>query len=355
MTKKIVTPFDSFVLNAIDFLKTSLDELESRPKYSIINFYSAIELFFKARLFKEHWSLVVGKPEKANLTSFNNGEFKSVSLVEANQRLINVCNDGVSKTELDHFISLREHRNKLVHFYNEKYARKTKKDIYEIISEQCKAWYYLHNLLTVKWKDVFKDFKKDINKLNKKMLSNRKFLRAKFDTIKPQLNRIEAKGIGIQKCFACGFVSSEETEIHAPLYTTKCHVCAAHQRYLLVPCSNDDCGSNIFVYDLAEGDCDACGQHIDIDYLIGQYGQHISPRDSMCGPPAEAYCNECDFIPASVIPLGEDETEWLCLNCLEIHNPPGECEFCNEYVTGDLESSYAFGCIHCGGAFTWED
>ena len=36
--------FDSIVRNAIDFLETSLAELETRPKYSVINFYSAIEL-----------------------------------------------------------------------------------------------------------------------------------------------------------------------------------------------------------------------------------------------------------------------------------------------------------------------
>jgi hypothetical protein len=202
---------------------------------------------------------------------------------------------------------------------------------------------------------VFNNFENNIDKLNKEMLSNRKFLKAKFETIKPNLDKIKAKGIRIQRCFACDFVSSEEIKIHNPLFATKCHVCAANQRYLLVPCSNPDCNSNIFVYDLAEGDCEECEQHVDIEYLINQYGQHKSPRDLMCGPPGEAYCNECYFVPASVIPLGEDEIEWLCLNCLEIHNPPGECEFCNEYVTGDLESSYAFGCIHCGGAFTWED
>ena len=355
MKKKTITPFDSVVLNAIDFLKTSLDELETRPKYSIINFYSAVELFFKARLFKEHWSLVVTKPEKANLTSFEKGDFKSVSLLEANQRLISICSDGVGKTELDNFNSLREHRNMLVHFYNEIYATETQKALYEVISEQCKAWYYLHNLLTVKWKDIFNDFDKEIDSLNEIMLSNRKFLTAKFDAITTDLDNIKAKSNRVQKCFACGFESSEETTIHDPLYSTKCHVCGVHQRYLRVPCQDDDCSSEIFVFDLAEGSCEECKQSIDMNYLIEKYGQHMSDKDSLCGPPAEAYCDECDFYPESVIPLDEDRSEWLCLNCLVIHGDPGECEFCNDFITGDLENSYAFGCAHCGGRFSLDD
>jgi hypothetical protein len=355
IAKKDVTPFESVVLNAIDFLKTSLNELESRPKYSMINFCSAIELFFKARLLKEHWSLILTKPEKANLIAFQNGDFKSVSLVEANQRLNNICTDGLTGQDLKHFVLIRDHRNKLVHFFNSAYSKKSETAIYEVISEQCKAWYHLHRLLTLKWEDIFKEYAKDIERLNKKMLSNRKFLKAKFITIKDQLKNKKSKSITIQKCYACGYVSSEEAEIHDPLYETKCHVCLAVQIYLKVPCSNPGCTSNVFIYDLAEGECEKCGQHIDIAYLIDRYGQHISPKELMSGPPAEAYCHECDFVPAPVIPLGEDLDEWLCLNCLEIHDRPSECEFCNEYVTGDLESSYAFGCTNCSGSFGWED
>lgn len=353
-SKHTTTPFDSVVLNAIDFLKTSLNELEHRPKYSMINFYSSIELFFKARLMKEHWSLIIVKPEKANLTSFRAGKFKSVNLVESNQRLNNICNDGIAEKELIHFIQIRDHRNKLVHLFNSTYSRRSKKAIYEVISEQCKAWYYLHKLLTVKWKNTFKDYAKKIESLNKKMLSNRKFLKAKYEAIKTHLEIKKKNGLKIEKCFACGYVSSEEDEISNPLYETMCHVCTARQRFLKVPCLNEKCDAEIFVYDMAEGECDKCSQHIDIDYLIVLYGQNLSPKELSIGPPAEAYCNVCEFVPASVIPLDEDDSEWLCLSCLEIHDPPGECEFCREYVTGNLEDSYVLGCMNCIGLVGFE-
>jgi hypothetical protein len=56
--------FDSVVDNAIDFLRQALDELETKPKYSVIHFCASIELFLKARLMLEHWSLISEEPQK---------------------------------------------------------------------------------------------------------------------------------------------------------------------------------------------------------------------------------------------------------------------------------------------------
>lgn len=52
--------FESVVSNAIDFMTKSISELKEHPKSSVIDFYSSIELFFKARLLKEHWALRKG-------------------------------------------------------------------------------------------------------------------------------------------------------------------------------------------------------------------------------------------------------------------------------------------------------
>ena len=56
--------FDSLVRNAMDFLKKSVDELEESPKYSVIYFSTAVELFLKARLLREHWSLIISNVNK---------------------------------------------------------------------------------------------------------------------------------------------------------------------------------------------------------------------------------------------------------------------------------------------------
>ena len=53
--------FDAVVNNGILFLNSSVSNLSTSPKSSLIDLYTAIELFFKARLMKEHWSLIISK------------------------------------------------------------------------------------------------------------------------------------------------------------------------------------------------------------------------------------------------------------------------------------------------------
>ena len=49
--------FKSLVENALDFLFKAVSEINDNPKYSVIHFYAAVELFVKARLMKEHCKL----------------------------------------------------------------------------------------------------------------------------------------------------------------------------------------------------------------------------------------------------------------------------------------------------------
>ncbi|RHW55448.1 hypothetical protein AUM81_22795, partial [Cronobacter sakazakii] len=79
--------FDSLVINAIDFLESSIDDLNIRPKNSIVDFYIAIELFLKARLMLEHWTLILDDPGKAIKQKFIVGDFNSVYFSDAVQRL----------------------------------------------------------------------------------------------------------------------------------------------------------------------------------------------------------------------------------------------------------------------------
>ena len=89
-----------------------------------VNFSSSIELFFKARLLKEHWSLILKRPDKANISSFLEGEFQSVGINDTIKRLKNIAKESFSKDEVTCFEELRTHRNKLVHFFNPKYVEK---------------------------------------------------------------------------------------------------------------------------------------------------------------------------------------------------------------------------------------
>jgi len=343
--------FQSLVENAIDFLKVSLGELKDRPKYSVINFCSGVEIFFKARLIAEHWSLVVAKPETATSTKFQDGEFKSVTLDQAIGRLENIAGEKFTQNEKRTFRALQEHRNKLVHFFHPDYVgHASDKTIIHIVSEQCRAWLHLHKLLTSQWKTHFDKFDAQIQELNKLMHEHREFLQQKFIFIKPQIQAIIADGGAIATCFACGFSAAHQTEDTHPIKDSRCLVCGTVDRYLYMPCPSCDKDQ---VY-AGDGDikCANCGENITIDDIIEKY----TPTEFQkpLNKPSEemlAYCHYCDHPTPSVVLLKD---EWVCLACLEPHLPPGQCDWCGEFITGDLEGSGYFGCPHCDGKKGWD-
>jgi len=67
--------FDALVRNALGFVNTSIDHLQQQPKNAIVDLYTAIELFLKARLMKEHWTLMLAKPETGDLQNLAVGDF----------------------------------------------------------------------------------------------------------------------------------------------------------------------------------------------------------------------------------------------------------------------------------------
>ena len=134
--------FDELVLNAIDFARRSVKEVERSPKYSMIHFSSALELFLKARLLCEHWSLVVSRPEMT-LGSIPLGKFHSVLMDEAINRLRNVADERISEPAAKAFRAVREHRNRLVHFFHPDIARSAATaKLEEVVSDQFKAWFF---------------------------------------------------------------------------------------------------------------------------------------------------------------------------------------------------------------------
>lgn len=136
--------FDAVVNNGILFLNSSVKNLTNSPKSSLIDLYSAIELFFKARLMKEHWSLILSKPENAVKDKFENGDFHSVYLEQAHTRLKNICGDNIPNEAIKNFKALGEHRNQIVHFAHTGFSGNET----EVIVEHWASWFHLHKILT---------------------------------------------------------------------------------------------------------------------------------------------------------------------------------------------------------------
>lgn len=138
--------FDSLTRNAFDFLKRGIAEFDKYPKYSVIHFCAAVEMLLKARLMKEHWSLIVSKPDQANLARFMAGDFTSVTLEEARARICDIAGEDIGDDAYASFRALANHRNKMVHFFHQGLDSDDKAKA-QIVAEHCRSWFHLHRLL----------------------------------------------------------------------------------------------------------------------------------------------------------------------------------------------------------------
>jgi hypothetical protein len=106
--------------NGLDFLLHSLrppvdlDEYadaEILPKYLVLNLAAATELILKARLCKEHWSLIFQNPDKASADCLRSGEFCSVTFDTCVIRLERICGVTFSTSAREVLRDLRARRN----------------------------------------------------------------------------------------------------------------------------------------------------------------------------------------------------------------------------------------------------
>jgi len=66
-----------------------------------------------------------------------------------------------------------------------------------------------------------------------------------------------------------------------------------------------------------------------------------------------AHCSECGSEEAVV---SVSAIKWLCMECFTPFDEDeiGQCEWCSEYSTGNLEDSYLSGCVACEGRLGWD-
>lgn len=335
--------FDSLVSNAIDFLNKSVSELKQNPKYSVINFCAGLEIFLKARLILEHWSLIVIKPENAIKEKFKSGEFYSVGIEETIKRLRNVAGEHFSKDEELCFKLVREHRNKLVHFFHPVYLKKPNITLLQkIIAEQCLAWYHLHGLLTTQWSKQFNRHQQKIKEIDEKMHEQRAFLKVKYTKLNAEIQKNIKLGVEYTNCKSCGFLSSSVKENEPSLFETKCLVCHSRDRFLMWECP--DCGELVEIEDMGQGTCGnkKCRRKIDLEYLLSKFKTRFD-KDTMYSE--LPICSNCEHYEPSVIPIG---SQYYCLWCKALHKSVEHCEWCSTEIAGfNSSDSYLTGCFMC--------
>src|SRR5258706_16203141 len=93
--KKIFELGLQFVDSALDEL-TGLGLSELEPHAGLLHLFTGTELIVKARLVKEHWSLIFEESNSANRERYTQGDYKSAQFVDSIERLSNVVGCEIS-------------------------------------------------------------------------------------------------------------------------------------------------------------------------------------------------------------------------------------------------------------------
>lgn len=88
--------------------------------------------------------------------------------------------------------------------------------------------------------------------------------------------------------------------------------------------------------------CCSCNEDLQINDVIEE--EKISYKD-IESEGSFASCNDTQSTN-SVVKLGD---KWICFSCQAIHKDVGHCEYCNEFIAGDLEDTFLSGCLMCDG------
>lgn len=345
---------DDLVENAVDFLRQSISDLTLKPKYSVIHFYAAVELFVKARLMAEHWSLVVSPKTDTNTNwkKFSSGDFISVTLSEAEKRLKNVVGSPLPLDHCKSFSGVAQHRNRIVHFFHGA-ASDNSRMIEDIAKEQLRAWYFLHDLLLNQWSDVFGEWHGSIREIDRELRKHHEFLVPAFEAVESTIHTERSKGYVFMECPSCGFESEKHSKEVNVLYKSECLVCGLTGDALQVACPG--CGNSVIFRSESSTKCIGCDKEYDGALLrtvfVDELEGHRAIKDGG-DYPFPINCGECGS-PETVVRIDEDQ--YLCTDCFATEDGYGTCEYCGTASTALPEESYLFGCEFCDGRLGRDD
>lgn len=334
--------FENLVHNGIDFLEKAMSQLDTDPKHSVINFYTAVEIFLKAPLVHEHWILVVADRDP-DRQKYDAGDFVSVSFEDACLRLSRTLKKPLHKSAMDAFNKVRQHRNRMVHFYHRGIDGRQRD---QIKLEQAQAWFELNRFIADTWREHFEPFASEIRRMERNLITNNHYAQAKYEDLKPKIEGMQKGGKAFEDCPRCR-TYAYQVEEEAPRLTSRhCMVCFHSETRLQIDCPK--CGdTDQYVEAYNSFSCDKCDYETSGDSelfdLLDQNMVRGTKHDLDSVTPAN--CDECQGYHT----VCEYEGGYLCTNCLTYFDAVGQCEYCGDYMTGDTEHTYTTGCEHCEG------
>ena len=311
-------------------------------------------LFLNSRLLLEHWALVYGDPKLANQDKFREGDFKSVGMADAIERLKNISGQGVSDPQRKVFDQIRLHRNMLVHFFHPAYGpNPDTATIADVTADQCRGWFYLHRLLSRTWQSHFAFYAADVERIDGKMHRNRSFLQVKYEARLKDIARGKSNGTVFTACWFCGFEAMRAKGTGSPILLAECVVCEAPAQCLAIQCPS--CGAHVLklapiLTPNSEPHCNLCSRSITLTDILDLY----APRSNSAAGVVEenwAFCGNTSCVQdsqqESAVLFGN---KWACLHCFEVADDVWTCERCERRFIGEWEGPL---CTVCEYADEW--
>lgn len=335
--------FDALIQSAFDFVEKAISSFSDDERISLYLFASGLELFIKARLYDEHWSLVFANIDQADFRCFENGDLKSVGAEKANHRIKQILGYNLPTS----FETIRKHRNRIAHFTHGTTADQRM----EIVAHQVQGWFDLHQLLRNDWSPQFKAYRKRYNDMEHKMRKHREFLDTKFQHVKKHLENERASGNQVHNCPACGYESMITSLLSGAVFHGNCQVCGRIGSRIEQPCMNAECLHPIafFTIDDPPEFCFKCNEPYAVKLKEVLDTDPISIDDYFSRSPIN--CPDCSGHHTVV----SHHNGYICVQCFEYSEEVGYCEWCTEGQLGGVgEYSSLTGCNFCDGRAGWE-
>jgi len=338
--------------SGFEFLERAIDEFSSSAKFSTIHFATAIEIFLKAKLMCEHWSLLLDKPDQADKAAFFKGDAKTITPDQAIDRLKRIASVNVHQAYRDTFDRIAKHRNKMVHFVHAGTSEDVDPTIrHAIAEEQCGGWLALRTLLS-EWPE-FESYGTQIWQISRKMEGHKAYLKKAYEARRPELKAHTDAGGRVIKCPSCHFKSVKVGEPTGAIAEANCLVCRFFNgSEFCIDCSNEDCGKPIRFtsYECPPPKCPKCKTAISKEE-IGEILDTSEPlsKDTYVDH-VDINCPECSGYH-TVVPHHDI---YVCTECFHTDETMEVCGWCSDGQLGGVpEHSALVGCDFCDGSTSW--
>ncbi|MGW4509225.1 hypothetical protein ACWENO_31755 [Streptomyces sp. NPDC004436] len=300
------------VENGVDYLVSVVKHLtaEEPPgprhlKYAVLHLQAATEVLLKARLQREHWSLVFAKPETATRKKFESGDFDSCSTAGTIDRLRDIAGVPLDETAIK---ALTKSRNALQHYGLTDKAHAVEARAAKVLDI---LMAFVHTELLPKLSpDEVRKVAGTLETVGEDVRTIQSFIKRRLNRLKGELKEVQDKTVECPSCDQWAMV------VGGPTGEPTCHFCHHHwgdrgangaadlyqwarteDSAVIEPCPT--CGVRALLIDGASvaaaplatcSLCFACGtRHDDLPACVACERAYVPHKDTI------GLCGECEY------------------------------------------------------------